>query len=426
MRPLRALGAALVLAGAVLAVTSTATAQTQQPPAVTEYATYPNTDEALLTPGCSATGVSGVSYTVDFAAGGTAGFTDLADVPELSEGDQVTVSWSSLAPECVGTPITMVAKDALSPVFVITDDQAVAAWRSFTTTGTGPGSFTFPVPPLAEFRHGCNYQIDLIVGAPLAIVGPSGSYYSEDNRASQGKASGVTTLIDSRNGAYTSCQETTSTTSPTTSTPSTSTTLPPTFQFAGAATVCVAEVPTIVITFPDLFPTLAGRTGTLTMTDVNGNLISTQPLVYQPGTTEHVLYPGTSVNADGTIADVPGWILTDAGLWDRDSSDAYLRDGVNLSYTVNPTATAFVTYPPETNACATPDGPFPVDETPPPASSATAAAQSAQRTLAATGTTSTTPWAAFAGIFAVGLGVVLLVAGGRRHIIHADRSSRSS
>ena len=94
------------------------------------------------------------------------------------------------------------------------------------------------------------------------------------------------------------------------------------------------------------------------MADINGNVVSTQPLTYQPGATVELLYPGTSVNPDGTIDDVPGWILTDDGFWIRDSSDEFLREGINLTYTVNPTATAFVTYPPETSACANPDGPF--------------------------------------------------------------------
>ena len=131
--------------------------------------------------------------------------------------------------------------------------------------------------------------------------------------------------------------------SPTTTT----TTTPPPFTFGAATTVCIAEVPTIRINFRNTFPELAGRTGTLTMSDVNGNVVSTQSLVYQPNTTVDLLYPGTRVNPDGSIDDVPGWILTDDGLWVRDPSDAFLREGINLTYTVNPTATAFITYPPE-------------------------------------------------------------------------------
>ena len=166
---------------------------------------------------------------------------------------------------------------------------------------------------------------------------------------------------------------TTTTTAPggttTTTAPGTTTTtlapLPDTFTFGAAASVCVAEVPTIRITFQNQFPQLAGRTGTLTMSDVNGNVVSVQPLVYQPGATVDILYPGTRVNADGSIADVPGWNLNSDGFWVRDQSDAFLRDGINLSYTVNPTATAFVTYPPESSTCANPSGPFPPGTVPP-------------------------------------------------------------
>ena len=88
--------------------------------------------------------------------------------------------------------------------------------------------------------------------------------------------------------------------------------------------------------------------------------------MYAPGTTVNLLYPGTRVNADGTIADVPGWNLNAAGFWVRDPSDAFLREGINLTYVLNPTATAFVTYPPESANCANPDGPFPPGVTPPP------------------------------------------------------------
>ena len=102
------------------------------------------------------------------------------------------------------------------------------------------------------------------------------------------------------------------------------------------------------------------------MTDVNGVTVSTQPLVYQPNTTVDLLYPGTAVNPDGTIDDVPGWILQDNGLWVRDPSDEFLREGIGLTYEVNPMATAFVEYPPESSACANPDGPFPgASPTPP-------------------------------------------------------------
>jgi hypothetical protein len=96
------------------------------------------------------------------------------------------------------------------------------------------------------------------------------------------------------------------------------------------------------------------------MEDINGNVVSTQSLVYEPGTTVDILYPGTSVNADGSIDDVPGWILTDDGFWIRDPSDAFLRDGIFLTYELNPVAgPVLVEYPPESSECANPNGPFP-------------------------------------------------------------------
>ena len=202
----------------------------------------------------------------------------------------------------------------------------------------------------------------------------------------------------------------TTTTAPAATT--TTTPLPATFSFGGAATVCVAEVPTIVINFLNQFPQLAGATGTLTMSDTAGNVVSTQPLVYQPNTTVNLLYPGTSVNADGTIADVPGWILNSAGFWFRDPSDEFLRAGINLTYTVNPTATAFITYPPESSACANPDGPFPPGTPPVPGAPVPSGGPTTTVTLPVTGSTeNATALAALASVVA---GAAAMLIGRRR------------
>ena len=422
-RLLRAHGAALALAGLLLAVTSTALgvatavgAAPGPPPAyVTDYANYPA--NAGVPDGCDSSGVTGVSFSLN----GSDPVSDMELLPPVQEGgNQVTMTWTGVAPACDNAPIVLVLKDAPAPEFDPGALQpAVSPFEGQTLVAGAGGTMTFTLPSLADLRPDadCFYQLDAILGAPLEVVGPlpNGNFYSTALRGG-----GPNLLISSKNGGYETCTPTTPTT-PTTS-PSTTTTLPQTFQFVGATTVCRVEVPTIVITFEDQFPTLAGRTGSLTMSDVNGNPVSTQPVVYQPNSSVELLYPGTRVNADGTIADVPGWNLNEFGFWVRDQSDAVLREGINLTYTVNPTATAFVTYPPESSACANPDGPFPPGETPPPVQGASPVAGS--RTLAATG--ATTPWGAFAGIFAVGLGVLLLVAGGRRHLAHTDRSSRSS
>ena len=62
MRVCRALGAALVLAGLLLVATSTATAQQALPPLVTDFSTYPDTPQAVLTDGCDFTGLTGASF----------------------------------------------------------------------------------------------------------------------------------------------------------------------------------------------------------------------------------------------------------------------------------------------------------------------------------------------------------------------------
>jgi hypothetical protein len=124
-------------------------------------------------------------------------------------------------------------------------------------------------------------------------------------------------------------------------------------------------VPTIRITFENRFPSLAGRTGTLTFTSAaTGEVVDVQPLVYQPGQTVDILYPGTSVNPDGSIADVPGWNLNSDGFWVQDPSDAILREGIFLTYELNPVAgPVLVEYPPESSECANPPGPFPPNTT---------------------------------------------------------------
>lgn len=210
------------------------------------------------------------------------------------------------------------------------------------------------------------------VAATTTTVAPTTSATVATTTTVASSTSTSTTTPPSTSPATSTSSSVSPTTAPSsssTTTPGVPTTLPSTFSFGAATTVCIREVPTIRITFQSPgFPSLAGRSGTLTMTSVaTGQVISTQPLVYQPGATVDLLYPGTRVNADGTIADVPGWNLNAAGFWVRDPSDEFLRDGIALTYTVNPTATATVTYPPESANCANPDGPFPPSATTVPA-----------------------------------------------------------
>ena len=126
-----------------------------------------------------------------------------------------------------------------------------------------------------------------------------------------------------------------------------------TFSFGGVVPVCSNDVPFIEITFSQLTQ-LNGLTGTLSFFDINDNFIEQRPLTYQSGTTVRFIYPGAVMDANGNAVDWPGWVRNSDGFWVPDPTDAIWRDGLNLVAEINPTATAFVTYPPATAACASP------------------------------------------------------------------------
>jgi hypothetical protein len=227
---------------------------------------------------------------------------------------------------------------------------------------------TVPEGRLEEHRqHGDIY--------PVPAGGcPAGNTTTTNKHDTTSTAVSTSTTSTTINGVTTTIQVTTTTVNGTTTTVTsttiggtTTTTRSVTPPITGPATpevfvraagsICDNEVPKIRITFGNLAQ-FDGQVGTLTMRDVNGNVISVQPLTYQAGTSVDLLYPGTAVNPDGSIDDVPGWILTDDGFWVEDPSDAYLRQGITLTYEVNPSVTTTVTYPPESSGCANPKGPF--------------------------------------------------------------------
>ena len=189
----------------------------------------------------------------------------------------------------------------------------------------------------------------------------------------------VSTTSTTVNGVTTSTTSTTingtTTTSTTVSPPGVTTTTvtppvtpPPAEEVfvRAAGTECQTGVPKIRIDFGNEAQ-FDGRVGTLTMSDINGRVLSVQPLTYVANTTVFLLYPGSAVDpVTGEVTDVPGWNLNSDGFWVQDPSDAILREGINLLYEVNPSATAFVTYPPESSGCATPTGPFPPAPVPQP------------------------------------------------------------
>jgi hypothetical protein len=197
---------------------------------VTDYANYPDTPQAMLTPGCDANGdVSGVAFSLN----GGAPVGGLADLPEMQAGDVLTMTWNGVSADCAGSAISLSVKVAQEPVFDQNVDQlALPGGYNVATLTDGPGSLSLTMPDMTPYGFGCAYQLDATVGVPLQIVGPSGSDYSASVRGDDRR----TTVFSWRNSAYTICVAqaalpTTTTTAPTTTTtapPASTTTVPPT------------------------------------------------------------------------------------------------------------------------------------------------------------------------------------------------------
>jgi hypothetical protein len=67
-----------------------------------------------------------------------------------------------------------------------------------------------------------------------------------------------------------------------------------------------------------------------------------------------VLWPGASADPE----DWPGWILNEDGIWvEGDDGFLWARESINVTFTINPSVTVTVTYPPASAICAGPVNP---------------------------------------------------------------------
>jgi len=243
------------------------------------------------------------------------------------------------------------------------------------------GGFLFltgPSPPDVEIVDGKNKPATTttVYIQPTSIVPTSiDQCPPEDEPCTPGQQTTIpgTTTTTSLPGP-TSTTTSTSTTSSTTTLPVT-TTLPPvvdTFDIGAAASVCTNDVPFIELTFGNE-PQFNGLVGTITFTTLDGDFVETVPLTYQANTTVRLVFPGASFDpVTGEATDWPGWRLNEFGFWVTDPSDAEFRDGLlvtaelptpgglgqSLPILNQVSATTTVTYPPETELCASPEGPF--------------------------------------------------------------------
>lgn len=115
--------------------------------------------------------------------------------------------------------------------------------------------------------------------------------------------------------------------------------------------VCELDAPYVAF---ELSPVGFESTGpaSLTIRDLDGNVVDSLEFA---GLSGSFLYPGASVDDDGNATDWPGWVSVD-GTWVEDPSDARLRDGLNVTFNVNPSVTQFVAYPAADSGCAGPAG----------------------------------------------------------------------
>ena len=230
-----AVALATLLVGLAATLARPVGAQTPGDPSllVTDYQNYPDTPQTAVGPDCDAGDITLNGVRVN---GGPLA-ANLAALPELVTGDTVTAELIS-GPDCVGGILSLTIKAADTPTFDPSRNQRNVAFSYDAVVALGEGRTTLIeliIPPMPDDED-CFYQLDVVTGYPLAVVGPEGSFYHPSSRGDQLR----NMLVDARNGALTACTESTTTTSgSTTSTTAstTSTTGAPTTTTAASSSV---------------------------------------------------------------------------------------------------------------------------------------------------------------------------------------------
>lgn len=219
----------------------TAQVSSAEPAPITDYGAYPGPLPAT----CAVDGanvITGASYSVN---GTTASdLNDLAPNP----GDTVTMTWTGFAPGCETVGIGLSVKIALAPTFNAEDDQYLHAFDYCGPLGPAcEAPYTLSIAVMPASTAPC-WQIDAHLGAPLSIVGPSGSYYGLGRTPNM--------LISANNGGANPCAPPPCETNPAVPagaiecTPVTSTTLSPPTTVAPTTTAPPAVVPTSAAVTP--------------------------------------------------------------------------------------------------------------------------------------------------------------------------------
>jgi len=134
---------------------------------------------------------------------------------------------------------------------------------------------------------------------------------------------------------------------------------------SGFSPECIRTAPFIRYTIVPKGFTPTSTQATLDIRDRNGNLIKSQTVSSFSGS---VIWPGASVDSSGNATDWPGWKRAGDGVsFIPDPTDAFLREGLTITVTVNQSvsAVATVSYPAVTSPCANPPGGSPPTTTVP-------------------------------------------------------------
>jgi len=232
------------------------------PDPVTDFANYPDPASGAPT-GCDASDLVGVG----FAHNGVDVGGSIVGLAGMNAGDTITMTWESVSSDCdpepgnTPSPVSLAMKATPSGFFDQTANQPlVYPWAvAFVTAGEG-GSVTLTLPSLVDSPYpGCSGQLDAVVGLPLSVVGPGGSFYGSALRGG-----GPNMLVSAWNGTYELCAaEVTTTTTP--EEDSTTTTVPVTTTSEAPTTT----VPVTATTVPEQdSPTTTAPPATTTTPDV--------------------------------------------------------------------------------------------------------------------------------------------------------------
>ncbi|MEO8528417.1 MAG: DUF5979 domain-containing protein, partial [Pseudolysinimonas sp.] len=134
-----------------------------------------------------------------------------------------------------------------------------------------------------------------------------------------------------------------------------------------ASGVCVLDAPWLDYTVDAHNLDVSGRTMHVSWLNSSGDVVHTDdvPIADDGTVTGRLLWPGAAVDGDGNGVAWPGWRPAAAGeapgwenlVLDPTLASYGLRSGASVQFTINPSTTVTVTYPPATASCGeTPDG----------------------------------------------------------------------